>query len=336
MKLSRLKYVPATALSTLALLLTNAGAFAQAPETAANGFKISPLRQDFTIEKGSSQKLTITLTNTASVKIIAKPVINDFIASSDESGDPRVLLEENSKSSGNSFKNLVAPMENFEMGPNEVKTLDIIVSVPANAPAGGYYGAVRFAPAASDTSKIVALTASVGTLVLVRVPGSVTEKAELVEIGAANVLTESKDGKETKKAGTIGSLFSSGPIAIVVRLKNSGNVHVQPFGKITVKNSSGKEVEGYEFNQLGDAAQRSNILPDSTRRFENVLKNDKWFGKYTVEANLGYAQGSGDLISAKFSFWVIPTWVFIVGAAVLFALAAGAFLFFRKMTNKKR
>jgi hypothetical protein len=285
----------------------------------SSGYLVSPVRQELTIEKGQSQKVTLTVENVTQAATTAKALVNDFEASDDETGQPRILLD-NSSVSGNSFKSLIGEMADITLGPLQKQQVEIVISVPADAYAGGYYGAIRFVDATTENSQNVALAASVGAIFLVQVPGNLTEAMELVEF------TPAKDGSN-------GRFFIGGDgISIVTRLRNTGNIHVKPFGKVTITDRSGTVVESFEFN---NTEPRANVLPDSIRRFEDKLQNQKWFGKYTVTANLGYGT-AGSLITATTYFWVVPLWLVIVSAAVILLILVGGYFIYRKIAANKR
>lgn len=303
-----------TGLATILLLLTQSTSFLSAQVTtgSGNGFRISPVRAEYTIEKGSSQNLTINVENPTDSNVIARPAVNDFVASENEDGEPRLILDEATPPPKNSFKKLVRPLTDTQLGPRERKDVNVTINVPEDVSSGGYYGAIRFIPNAVAGSGNVGLTASVGTIFLIRVPGNLVEKLDLVELTAA---AKTKRGEEDVYTST--SFLTSGKVAVATRLKNSGDIHLQPFGKGQVKDVFGKVVQEFEFN---NAQLRSNILPESTRKFTNDLSDRKWFGRYTIEINLGYSQGSGDLISARSTFWYIPRlalYAFLLGLIVL-------------------
>lgn len=303
-------------------------AFVAAPvlaqtQQSGNGFRISPVRSELTIEKGKSEVITLTLENPADAPTTARAIINDFVASDKEDGEPRLILDDTTEAPKNSFKSLVQPVDDVPLGAKEKKEVSVTVRVPENANAGGYYGAVRFAPVSQESGPgNVGLTASVGTIVLVRVPGNLTERLDLLELTA---------GQNSKAK----SFITSGEVSVITRLKNEGDIHVKPFGKITVKNMFGKIVYEGEFN-VGDTEDaRANILPGSTRRFENALGNKSLLGRYTIEANLGFSQGSGDLISAKTSFWYMPAWALVALLLIVVALIGGGYVLYRKFTLGK-
>ncbi len=294
----------------------------------ANGFRISPVRSEYTIEKGKSVTLTISLENPSGVATAARPVVNDFVAADDESGEPRLILDDNAPLPKNDFKKLVSQIPDITIGPKEKKEIPVTISVPENANAGGYYGAIRFIPVvvAQNDKTNVGLTASVGTIVLIRVPGNLTERLDLVQLSAAAKVKVK--GVDTYKAR---SFFTSGDVGMFTRLKNSGDIHVQPFGQIHIKDMFGKTVQTIEFN---NTEPRANVLPDSTRKFTNDLEKRRWFGRYTIEAALGYSQGGGDLITTQATFWYIPT--LALWAMLIAVIAVVGVIYWLIRKNKAR
>lgn len=301
----------------LTLLIASYGSVA-AQSSVANGFRISPVRSELTINKGGKTKISITIENPTAVATTAKLIINDFIASDDESGQPRLILDDNVPLPKNSFKFLVSKIPDISLGPKERKTFDVTVSVPADANSGGYYGAIRFVPVADQKSN-VGLTASVGTIVLVIVPGNLKQQLKLTQLSAS-----SPDGKAKP-------FMFKGDVSVLTRLENTGDIHVKPYGKVTVKDLFGKEVASYEFN---NTEPRANILPGSTRKFVDKLPKKKWLGRYTIESSLAYSQGGGDLVLGKANFWYIPVWALIT-FIVLVLVAVGITFWIIKKRHKK-
>ncbi len=284
-----------------------------------NGFRVSPVREELTIQPGKSETVDISIENITNENIVAHPVVNDFVASDQENGEPRLILDDSAPPSGNSFKTLVGKLPDVPLKPHERKTLKVTLNVPSNGAAGGYYGAVRFSPADLTDQKQVSLTASVGVLFLVKVPGNILEKLDMVTLGASF-----KDKLKT--------FFTHSPDATVVRLKNSGAIHLQPFGRIEVKDWHGHVISNQEFNNV---EPRGNVLPASTRKFTTPLKANAKFGRYTISANLGYGT-SGQLISGTATFWVIPLWFIIIIVAVIALIVLGILFIRRKRAKKNR
>jgi hypothetical protein len=179
----------------------------------------------------------------------------------------------------------------------------VTIAVPAGTAGGGYYGAIRFAPVGAPGDKNVNLSASVASLVLVTVPGNLTEKLSIAGFGVAQ-------GKDSFDTRTI--FFNNKNLKSVVRFQNSGNVQLQPFGKVQLKKGS-KIIATYTVN---DPANPGNVLPDSIRRFTNNLDKVGSFGKYKIVGNFGYGS-NGQLLTASATFYVIPIIVIILIVIVL-------------------
>lgn len=276
------------------------------PQTAGNGLQVAPVRTDLVIEAGKTQTVSVFVQNVTSGAIVVRPVINDFIASDDESGDPRLLLD-NEAAPSKSFKKLLDKLADVSLAANERKEIKVNITVPPGSDAGGYYGAIRFVPVINGQSSTVSLTASVGSIFLVKVPGALTEKLQLESLGVAKI---DKDGR----VGSTSSFFNSGPLMVISRFRNTGNIHTEAFGKFTVKDMRGKIIQETEIN---NTSPRGNVLPDSIRKFQDELKQKKLFGRYTLEGNFGYGT-TGELLHAKTTFYVIP-FKLIIGVILLLA-----------------
>lgn len=306
--------------AVVSLLLIGATyANAQEGETSG-GYLISPVREELFLDKGKSETVILTIENVTEVPTTAKAIVNNFGPSADESGQPAIDID-GKINFGNSFVELVEPIEDVKLEPNTKVEVPVTITVPNDASPGGYYGVVRFASTDQQGDANVSLSASIGTIFLVTVPGEFSESMELVELSSAT-------NSNTKRL----IIGDGSDLQIVTRLNNTGNIHLQPFGKISITNSSGEVVETYEFNS---GNERANVLPDSIRAFVDEIQYDKFFGKYTVTANLGYGDGGG-LITAKNTFWVVPLWVVIVSILAIVAIIIAAFLLYRKLMKSRK
>ncbi len=292
------------------LLLNIVSTFASAQSTSAgSGLKISPVRTDLTIDPGKSDTVIITVNNVTSVETTYDAIVNDFVAGDDELGQPALILDADKYAPSHSLKRYIRPIASLTVPAGASKQVTATINIPKDAAAGGYYGAVRFVPASTGLSeKNITLSASVGTLILVKVPGDINENMKLESFDV-------RSGKENSKASTF--FTGSKDLYAVARFKNLGNVHEQPFGKVLLKKGD-KVLQTVEINNTDP---KGNVLPDSIRRFSVKLDKIGLWGKYTVEGNFGYGS-TGQLISGKTSFFVFPL-AFIVGLLVLLALLIG-------------
>lgn len=271
-----------------------------------NGLRVSPVRSDITVNPGQTKIVTITVTNITSTPASLQAVINDFSASSDESGQPAIILKSNQFAKSHSLKRFAKPVPNFTLQPGEQKNVSVTISVPADTAGGGYYGAIRFAPATPGApNQTVSLAGSVGSLVIATVPGDIKDQ---LTISSFDV----RSGVHPR------SLFTNhNGITGVVRFQNSGNVQEQPFGKILLKDRSGKILGQYEINN-NDV--RSNVLPDSIRKFSVPLDKVGTWGVFKLEGNFGYGS-NGQLLAASTTFYVIPLIAILLFIGVVIVLA---------------
>ncbi len=301
-------------------VINSAQSFAQTPKsTTANVLKVSPVRSDIEVKAGETKKVQLTITNLTKASITVKPILNDFIAG-DERGTPALILEEGEFAPTHSLKRFLKPLPNITIEAGKIRAVDVTIAVPKGAQAGGYFGAVRFAPTTPDGGGQVNLTGSVASLMLLSVPGPAVEKLDMTEFNI-------------QQGGKTGSFFqSSNDLQATVRFVSKSNIQLGPIGKLSVKEGD-KVVYETDFNNKD---QRDMILPDSARRWDIPLKNIGSFGNYTVSATFSYG-AKNETVEVTKSFWVVPLIVIIVAAGavlVLILLILGIFLFLR--SYKKR
>ncbi|HSX29972.1 MAG TPA: DUF916 domain-containing protein [Candidatus Saccharimonadales bacterium] len=274
---------------------------------SGNALKVAPVRNDFTLDPGTTKTFEVIITNLTSVSARLHPAVNDFIASGDETGTPSIILDEDKYAPSHSLKQFVSPLQDFTLKAGEERNIKVTINIPQDAAGGGYYGAVRFSPAAATGSadKNVNLAASVGSLVLLKVNGEITE----------NAVIKSFDVRKKDKPGSF--FMNNKDLRGVVRFQNDGNVQVEPFGTVTLKRF-GKKVNTVQVNDNSDG-QRGSVLPESIRRFDIPLTNLSSFGKYTLEGNFGYGS-TGQLLTAKTTFYVIPLFIILLCIALFFVI----------------
>lgn len=287
-----------TVAALLPALLFSSNAIAETVDSAStNVLKITPVRTDIQIPAGETKTVKVTVTNLTDRDITVRPIENDFTAG-DERGTPALILDQDEYAETHSLKRFMIPLPDVTIPANSAQAVEVTIRVPATAQAGGYFGALRFAPVSPEDGGQVNLSTSVASLILMTVPGDAVEKLTLTDFSI-------------QQNGKTGDNFSTAnDIQVTLRLQNEGNIQMGPFGKISVTQGS-EVVYDYDFNT---EQPRDMVLPDSARRWDVPLKNIGSFGHYTVTATLTYGE-SNQTIEVTKSFWVIPT-IVIVGAIV--------------------
>ncbi|MDO8265853.1 MAG: hypothetical protein Q7T41_02840 [Candidatus Saccharibacteria bacterium] len=292
-------------------------------QAGSGGISISPTRFELVIERGKAELATIQVKNVTQNEILAKAYLNDFEPDG-VTGNPILLVDDTKEQSSSSLRDFIVGLEDVTIPAGETAIVNLPIQVPDNAAPGAYYGAVRFQAAPvesaeqSDQEAQLSLNASVAAIVLVEVPGDITEKIEVSSVGAY---------VDDKK----GSLFTKTPTQVGIKINNLGNGFSKPFGAVSVKGPWGSgEILNYELN---DTTPRGNVLPNSARLFLKDLSGVKWPGRYTIEANISHGRG-GEVLTAKSSFWYIPSWLIVILIVFLAAIVTLGFYLYKKYITK--
>jgi hypothetical protein len=278
--------------------------------TYGQALEIAPPVNYLTVNRGQTVSLKIYLRDVASGPLIVSGQANDFVAAG-EDGTPKILLGSQDVNDPYSLKNWISPPVSLELVPNEIKTMNIVMNVPANASPGGHYGVIRFTatpPALRGTG--VALSTSLGALLLVTVNGAIHDSL------AVQQFTVSHNGKN-------GSFFQSQPFTFTEIFKNTGNVQEQPTGLLRVYDMFGRNVAA-----LGVNTPPSNVLPASSRKYtqllnQSVIGNKRLFGRYRATLNVTYGVKTKQTLTDSTTFWVIPYELIVI---VIILLVGGFFL----------
>jgi hypothetical protein len=319
-KMKKLK-VFIVALFSLTVLLPVVGS-AQETNPGSSGLSISPTRFEFTIERGEADVAEIALKNVSDDNVTARVFLNDFEPDG-TTGNPKLLIDDQQQSA-NSLREFVVGITDVDVAAGETVPVQIPIQIPEEAAPGAYYGAIRFVSVPegqeeNDDTQL-ALNASVAALLLVEVPGDLTEKIEI------NDLSAFVDGNS-------GSLFTKKPNEIGVTITNQGNGFSKPFGTVKMSGPWGRgEVFNYELN---DTSPRGNVLPGATRLFLNGIEDGSISlpGRYSIEANISHGRG-GEILTVSSSFWYLPAWFIIASLLVLIGIVGLAYYLYRKYVTK--
>jgi hypothetical protein len=229
----------------------------------------------------------------------------------DETGNPSFNLRREGLSTW-----IKAPLS-ITLGPGETINFPVEIEIPPAADPGGHYAAIFFLtePPSSDESGTVAISAKLGTLILLRVNGDFVQDANIVEFGTV----------EKKK------FFSHLPIQFYYRFQNTGDDHLKPIGDIQITNLLGQTTKILVANPVDGS-----VLSKSVRKFFSVWsaqrgplkqeaitdlpQGDKlayWdaaqyqlrhfaMGRYTATLEVAFGTKELKSDSAEFTFYIIP------------------------------
>jgi hypothetical protein len=326
-KTYKLRSILALALASLGLLFNSSPVFAAAASKTSAApntsqvLKITPVKTDITVDPGTTGIVKVIAQNLTNAALQVQPIENDFVAGGEE-GQPALILDPNSYAPSHSLKRFMLPLQTVTIPAKASTTIEVTISVPKTAQAGGYFGAIRLSPTTANVSggAGAVIGESVASLILMTVPGPTTEQLTLTDFSL-------------QQNGSTGSNFRNGKgIDLFIRFQNKGNLQEAPFGQINVQKGA-KVVDTVNFNQDDP---KSEILPDSARRWTIPLKGFGKFGKYTISATFTYGT-KGQSIDISKTVWIIPTAyiiIVVVLVIILVLLCGGSYIFLKSYKRR--
>ncbi|MEK7228036.1 MAG: hypothetical protein AAB681_01620 [Patescibacteria group bacterium] len=265
---------------------------------AQNDFVVEPGKTEVIINPGETITKNVTITNRIGKTVKFKLTTEDLIGS-DDSQQPLVLLGDDS--SPYSLKDFIIPeITSFSLSFGERIVIPVKISVPLNAEPRGYYGALVVAndpeklegESAKEAEGKTRIVSRIGSIFLVKIKGEGKEEGQLSGF---------------KVIGPTKAVYTKRPSGFEIAFKNTGNVHLVPYGTITIKNIFGRTVQELPVNAYF-------ALPDSTRYREILWEQGFGLGRYT--ANLSLYKGYGtEYAESKVAFWIIP-WKILLMALI--------------------
>lgn len=291
-------------LGTLALSILFA-ASPVAAYAASTGLTIQPIKASYTLAPGASVSGAISLTNAstnAAVQVELK--VEDFIplAGSDQ-------LQFVSRAPGvttvRDWVTLNGGEHVIRLEKGESIAVPFTITAPADAEPGSHFGAAFFkAIDIADVDKQLKVGTQVGMLMFVTVPGNYAQKGEITSFTAPRFVQRT-------------------PFDFKIGFTNTGTVHFEPKGSVTVRNIFGSVVA--EVPVEGQV-----VLPTGSKELTARFATDSFLlGRYTAIVHLSDGEGN-PLTSEERTFYVFPVWYTL--GFILFAL----FLFFGLRFLKRR
>jgi len=268
-----------------------------------NDFTLGPGKIELFLNPGESVTRNLLITNRLGRPMKFRVELEDFTGSS--TGERAAVLLGN-KRSPYSLRDFLHPeIWEFTLSHGERMVLPVTVTIPQEMEPGGLYGSVLISTSPSEdflereeekAKGQVRLVARVGALFFVRVKGKVKEEGRLEKFDTVN----------SKK------FYQSGPIYFSIYYRNTGNVHLDPYGIIEVKNILGRKIGEIEIEPYF-------AMPNSLRYREVKWDRKLGIGRYT--ATLFLNRGYNNIIdTAKITFWILPWKIILITAALFFII----------------
>ncbi|MCL4367512.1 DUF916 domain-containing protein [Patescibacteria group bacterium] len=271
---------------SLGWLAWQSGVLAQ---TNQSSLGVSPAIIEGVLTPGQTQQTKIYVFNVTNFPVPVKANIGNLVVTQKIDTQDKSIFDISSW--------IKVEPSDFILQPKEKKEIVISVKTPAKAEPGGHYATIYFQPLFPQealTQDTTYLAAKVGVLGFYIVKGQITEAASITSL-------------------TIPSFQSFGPVPISLNVKNSGNVHILPAGKVTIRDVFGRVVTEVPIKPL-------TVLPQTERELTSSWEQKLILGKFTAQANLVYGSNLENISSPVVNFWVVPVLPIFIILVLLISL----------------
>ena len=131
-----------------------------------------------------------------------------------------------------------------------------------------------------------------------------------------------------KLIGPQKTFYDARPEGFEIAFKNTGNVHLVPYGTIEIKNMFGKVVSTLPVDAYF-------ALPNSTRYRDVEWTSGFSLGLYTASLSLNKGYGN-QYDNVNLSFWVLPWKILLIGFVSLALIIAGLYYFLTRFELRKK
>lgn len=254
---------------------------------------------------------TMKVINDSDEPITFNVAVQDFIVA-DNQGTPNLLSPNtlNKKFSAAAWVGVLPGT--FTLAPRQKQMLSYYIQIPPDARPGGHYAAVTYTPVNPEgvSGSGASIETKVGTLFYITINGAVSQSSFVTKF-FTNAFQE------------------YGPVKIETQVKNFGDLHVRPTGKITVTDILGRTVELSSLEEL-------NIFPTAARDYVNIVGKTLMIGPFTAKLVASYGKNNNLPLIASVSFWVFPWRITLVIVLIVIALVLGWKLWKKRGTNTQK
>ncbi len=286
-----------------------------------NDFVVEPGKTEIFLNRGEAVVKNVIVTNRINRRVHFKLTTEDLVGTKDQD-QPVVLMGD--VDGPYSLKNLIIPeVSEFDLEMGERIIIPVTVSIPLDAEPRGYYGALIVSSETetdgdqSDPDGArgkTTIISRIGSLFLVKINGLGKEEGRL---------------EDFKISGPLKKIFSSAPESFEIAYQNTGNIHLVPYGKISINNLVGKTVSQVPVNAYF-------VLPDSIRYREVIWQDSPFlFGRYTADLSLYKGYGN-EYDTDRVVFWVLPWKIIIPIFAGLIILVSLVYYILTRFEIKKK
>jgi hypothetical protein len=271
---------------------------------AGTGLTIQPVKVSVTLSPGESADGIILLTNASDDAVQVDTSIQDFVplAGADTI---QFIGRAPGVTTVRDWVSLDVPTTSH-LGKDQKIEVHYTVHAPANAEPGSHFGVAFFKAIPGGGSGSLRVGTQVGVLFFVTIPGNHLQKGRILDFSAP-------------------SFVQTGPVPFIMNFENTGTVHFEPKGTITIRNMFG-QVAGIV------PIEGQVVLPTGVKKMQfDWHPSGLILGGYTASASVVDGEGN-QLTSSAVSFYAAPLW-YIGAFALVFILIYLSVRFLRRRVS---
>ncbi len=269
------------------------------------------LGDDFALKAKPGEKIqtTIRIRNSSSKSLPIHTLVQDFIIGEDGE-TPQPVTDATSNRWSLASWITISP-ENQVLQPGQTASVNVLVTVPADALPGGHYAMVLHEPSSglpSGAGSESVIAQRVGTLVYFLVEGPINEEAFIRNFKFAD-FTE------------------YGPVDYAFSVENMSDIHVKPSITVDIYNIFGQKVDSL-------TVEPKNVFPLMARNYTGQWNRVWGIGFYTAKLTMSFGT-QGQIVVANDQFWLIPYKLVLAGFVILVSLIGAAVAVRRHMIHRR-
>lgn len=262
-----------------------------------NAFVLSPTKQEIKLSAGENIIRNIYITNKLGYDA-------DFVVSIEDisgSNIPGEVIKYYGKGVGPySIRNyIMVENEHIRVSAGETKIVPMMINLPAKIKPGGLYGGVFVSVVKKDITKGADISSRAGSLIFLRVKGQVEE------LGEVKTFDLSSGGK---------IIWTRSPVDFRVAFENKGNIYLNPYGVIEIKNWNGRVIDRLPIEPWF-------VFSDSIRTRLLNWDNLPLLGYFTATLVLNHGYSVPQATTMDYKFLIVPL-------PLIFSLITLGILFF--------
>lgn len=277
-------------------------------ENIKNAFIISPTKQEIKLSGGESVIRNIYVTNKFNYDADFVVTVEDVSGSNLENE----VIKYYGKGLGPySIRNyIIVENDHIRIPAGQTKVIPVLISLPAKIKPGGLYGGIFVSLAKEKKDNLPNVSSRAGSLIFLKIKGDVEERGLVKNFGLSA-------GKKI--------IWNNKPVDFQVSFENTGNIYLNPYGVIEVKNLTGKVIDRLPIDPWF-------VFPDSVRT--RLITSDRLplFGYFTATLTLNHGYTVSKASVLEYNFLIIPLPIII---GILFVFLIG-FIFYKTSPRLKK